>query len=33
MSLGSSRKKVNNFMICLDKGLGEGAFGKVFLAY
>jgi hypothetical protein len=30
---GGGRKKINNFMVCLDKALGEGAFGKVFAAY
>ncbi len=29
----SSRKKINNYMICLDKPIGEGSYGKVYLCY
>lgn len=29
----SNRKKINNYMICLDKPIGEGAYGKVYLSY
>lgn len=28
-----SKKKVCNYMICLDNPLGQGATGKVYLAY
>jgi hypothetical protein len=29
----SNRKKIRNYMICMDKPLGAGAFGKVYLCF